>query len=184
MYKKIILLIVLLEFIVTHEMYAQTTNDAPLRLAVAGTTHGHVGWILGRKEKKDIILSGIYEPNKELVRKQSKQYNIPEELFFDDLKTMLDKVKPEAVVAFGSIYQHLAVVEACAPRGIHVMVEKPLAVSVKHAERMQALAKQYGILLLTNYETSWYPTTEKTYQLAIDSNYVGKIRKAVFHHGH
>ena len=184
MYKKTILLIVLFKFIVAQEIHAQSSNDVPLRLAVAGSTHGHVGWILGRKDKTDITLVGIYEPNKELVKKQSKQYNIPEELFYDDLKTMLDKVKPEAVVAFGSIYQHLSVVEACAPRKIHVMVEKPLAVSVKHAERMQALAKQYGILLLTNYETSWYPTTERTYQLAIDSNYVGKIRKAVFHHGH
>jgi len=37
--------------------------------------------------------------------------------------------------------------------------------------------------LLTNFETSWYPTTEKSYQLAED-NYIGKIRKLVFHHGH
>lgn len=36
---------------------------------------------------------------------------------------MLDKVKPEAIVAFGSVYEHLAVVEACASRGMHVMVE-------------------------------------------------------------
>ncbi len=53
---------------------------------------------------------------------------------------MLDKVKPEAVVAFGSIYQHMEIVEACAPRGINVMVEKPLATNVKHAERMVELA--------------------------------------------
>jgi len=184
MLKKLILIIILLNAFSGRELYAQPTNDAPLRLAVAGTTHGHVGWILGRKDKKDIQLVGIYEPNKELVQKQIKQYGIPAELFYDDLNKMLDNIKPEAVVAFGSIFQHLAVVEACAPKGIHVMVEKPLAVSVQHAERMQALARQHGILLLTNYETSWYPTTEKTYQLAVDSNYVGKIRKAVFHHGH
>lgn len=174
---RIVLIIIIL---FAHDLQGQT----PLRLAVAGTTHGHVGWILGRKDKKDISLAGIYEPNKELVKKHSRQFGIPEELFFDDMSKMLDKVKPEAVVAFGSIYEHLAVVEACAPKGIHVMVEKPLAVSVQHAERMQALAKQYGIFLLTNYETSWYPTMEKTYQLATDSNYVGTIRKAVFHHGH
>jgi predicted dehydrogenase len=46
---------------------------------------------------------------------------------------MLEAVKPTAVLAFGSIYDHLAVVEACAPRGIHVMVEKPLAASLEHA---------------------------------------------------
>lgn len=97
---------------------------------------------------------------------------------------MLEAVKPEAVVAFGSIYEHLAVVESCAPKGIHVMVEKPLAASLDHAIKMEALAKQHSIYLLTNYETSWYATTEKTYQLLNDSNSIGKLKKAVFHHGH
>jgi predicted dehydrogenase len=97
---------------------------------------------------------------------------------------MLDAVKPEAVVAFGSVYQHLAAVEACAPRGIHVMVEKPLSASIEHAKRMETLAKKNNIYLLTNYETSWYPSTEKTYQLVRDSNYVGKLKKVLFHHGH
>lgn len=70
------------------------------------------------------------------------------------------------------------------PRGIHVMVEKPLATTVAHAERMEQLAKQHNIHLLTNYETSWYPTTEKTFQLVNDSSYVGTIRKVVIHDGH
>jgi hypothetical protein len=93
MLKKLILIIILLNAFSGQELYAQPTNDAPLRLAVAGTTHGHVGWILGRKDKKDIQLVGIYEPNKELVQKQIKQYGIPAELFYDDLNKMLDNIK-------------------------------------------------------------------------------------------
>lgn len=162
----------------------KTTNTSPLRLAVAGITHGHVPWILGRKRKDDVTLVGIYEPNKELAARYAKTYNLNTDLFYTDLPKMLDAVKPEAVVAFGSIYEHMAAVEACAPRGIHVMVEKPLATNNAHAKRMEALAKKYHVFLLTNYETSWYPTTEKTYQLVTDSNYVGQVRKVVFHHGH
>ena len=56
-------------------------------------------------------------------------------MVYDDLQTMVEKTKPEGVVAFNSIYDHLKTVEVCAPRGIHVMVEKPLAVSGEHAER-------------------------------------------------
>lgn len=41
---------------------------------------------------------------------------------------MLEQREPEGVVTFTSIYEHLEVIEACAPRGIHVMVEKPLSV--------------------------------------------------------
>ena len=163
---------------------AQTGNASPLRVAVAGITHGHVSWILNRKNKTDVELVGVYETNKELAERYATRFNLDKKLFYEDLNKMLDAVKPTAVVAFGSIYSHLAVVEACAPRGIHVMVEKPLAVSLEHALRMEALAKKHNIHLLTNYETSWYPTTEKTYQLVTDSNFVGSIKKAVFHHGH
>ena len=70
-------------------------------------------------------------------------------------------MRPEGVVAFGPVNAHLAVVEACAPRKIHVMVEKPLATKNADAEKMLDLAKKNNIHLLTNFETSWYPTTEK-----------------------
>src|SRR5688572_2617183 len=160
------------------------SSVSPLRLAVAGITHGHVSWILNRKAKGDILLVGIYEPNTELAAKQAKRFGHDPNIFYTDLAKMLDEVKPEAVVAFGSIYEHLAVVEAAAPRGIHVMVEKPLASNLTQALRMETLAKKHNIHLLTNYETSWYATTEKAYQLVNDSNYIGKLTKAVFHHGH
>ncbi len=163
---------------------AQSTDNAPVRLAVAGITHGHVPWILGRKGKTDVTLVGIYEPNTELAQRYAKRFNLNADIFYTDLNKMLDAVKPEAVAAFGSIYEHMAAVEACAPRGIHVMVEKPLATNNAHAKRMEELAKKYHIYLLTNYETSWYPTTAKTYQLVHDSNYVGSIKKVVIHDGH
>jgi predicted dehydrogenase len=97
---------------------------------------------------------------------------------------MLDALKPEVVAAFGSIYEHMAVVEACAPRGISVMVEKPLATTLQQALRMDSLAKKYNIKLLTNFETSWYPSTVKTYELINDSNYIAEIKKVVIHDGH
>lgn len=156
----------------------------PVRIAVAGISHGHSSWILGRKLPDDIILAGIYESNPSLLRESAKKYNLQDRLLFNDLDKMLDVVRPDAVVAFGSIYDHLSVVQACAPRGIHVMVEKPLAVSVDHALQMDSLARKYRIHLLTNYETSWYPTTAKAYQLIYDSNYTGGLKKAIFHHGH
>jgi predicted dehydrogenase len=64
------------------------------------------------------------------------------------------------------------------------MVEKPLATNMVQAQKMANLANKYHIHLLTDFETSWYPTSVKTYQLVNDSNYLGKIRKVVIHDGH
>ncbi len=155
-----------------------------IRLAVAGMSHGHIAFILGRPDKGDFELVGISESDQELTENIIDRYKLDPKLFYTDLDEMLDAVKPEAVVAFGSIYDHLAVVEACAPRGIDVMVEKPLAVSMKHASKMQKLAEENNIHLLTDYETSWYPTTAKTIKMVQEENFVGKLRKVVIHDGH
>ncbi|HUH74735.1 MAG TPA: Gfo/Idh/MocA family oxidoreductase, partial [Chitinophagales bacterium] len=148
-------------------IHAVLQVQKPIRLAVAGMSHGHISFILNRADKfnlnktdkKDFEVVGICESDKELVKLRVEQFQLQPEIIYSDLTKMLDEIKPEAVVAFGSIFDHLAVVEACAPRGIHVMVEKPLAVNMEHAKRMVQLAKEHNIHLLTNYETSWYPTT-------------------------
>ena len=43
-------------------------GNSPVRLAVAGISHDHVGWILSRM-KPDVVLVGIYEPDKELAKR-------------------------------------------------------------------------------------------------------------------
>jgi len=163
---------------------SQEAGSRQIRIAVAGTSHAHVSWILSRKDRPDGIVVGIFETDKQLIDRQVSRYKLDASLIYTDLNLMLDKVKPDVVVAFGSIYDHMKVVEAAAPRGIHIMVEKPLATNIKHVMQMKALADKYHVQILTNYETSWYPTTEKTYQLVHDSSYVGEIRKVVIHDGH
>lgn len=178
----LVAILILLSVVLKSE--GQTIAQKPVRLAIAGMTHGHIAFILGRKNKQDFELAGVYEPNTELANKLAKQYNFDVKLIYADLNQMLDKVKPEAVVAFGSVFEHLSVVEACAPRHVHVMVEKPLAVSNEHARRMAELATKNNIYLLTDFETSWYPSTHKSFELVNDSNFVGKVRKTVIHDGH
>lgn len=165
---------------------AQSPVANPLRIGIARMTHGHVVFILDRLQKNSsgLILTGIFEPDPALAEKYAKAYMLDRSLFFDDLENMLGKTKPEAVLAFGSILEHLMVVEACAPKGIHVMVEKPLAINMDHASKMKALSDQYGTFVLTNFETSWYPSTVKSWQLLNDSLYIGLLRKAVIHDGH
>jgi len=159
--------------------FAQQTK--PLRIGIAGLTHAHVNWLLSRAHDSDIEIVGIAEANRDVAQRYMKQYNLTLSLLYSSLEEMLDKCKPEAVCAFNSIYEHLEVVKACAPRRINVMVEKPLAVSLDHAKQMQALAVKYGILLLTNYETTWYGSNKKAFEM-LDS--IVEIRKIVVHDGH
>ncbi|SDC54546.1 Predicted dehydrogenase [Algoriphagus faecimaris] len=154
-----------------------------LKLAVAGLTHGHVGWVLSAIDRGDFELVGIAEPDRDLASKYAIQYGFSMDLIFADLDNMLEETEPEAVAAFGNTFDHLRIVQAAAPRGIHVMVEKPLAVSLKHAQEMANLAQKHQIHLLTNYETSWYPTNHKAKEILMSGEY-GNAIKVIVRDGH
>lgn len=161
-----------------------TLPHKPMRVAVIGLVHSHVHWILGREDRGDIELVGIAEPNRSLAEAYSKQHGYNLNIVYSSMEEMIEKTKPQAVFAFNAIYDHLKVVEYCAPRGIHIMVEKPLAVSKEHVMKMSALAKKHNIYLLTNYETTWYGSNKRAYEIVKEEKLIGDIRKIVFHTGH
>lgn len=159
------------------------SQEKPLKVGVIGLTHTHVHWILGREEMGDIEIVGIVEPNRDLAKRYAQQHDFPMDLVYQTIDEMLTAAQPEAITAFGTIYEHLEVVEICAPKGIHIMVEKPLAVSLEHAKKMKTLAQKHQVYLLTNYETTWYPTNHRAYQL-VQQDSIGEIRKVVIRDGH
>ncbi len=156
----------------------------PIHVGVIGLTHSHVHWIFGSEKRGDISITGIVEPNRELASRYADQYGFSMEMVFPTMEELNNTKDVEAVTAFGNIYDHLKIVEFFAPKGIHIMVEKPLAVSLEHARKMEALAKKHQIHLLTNYETTWYPTNHKAYELVKEDSVIGDIRKVIVRDGH
>ncbi|HZK65340.1 MAG TPA: Gfo/Idh/MocA family oxidoreductase [Puia sp.] len=156
----------------------------PLRVGVAGLNHDHVFGLLENYKKGKVIILGIAEGDQDLVKRYKKRYNLPDTLFYKDVPSMLEHIKPDAMLAYNAISDHLAVVEACAPKGVSVMVEKPLAMTVKQSERMAYLARQYHIHLLTNFETTWYSSNQQIYDMVHKQQAIGIIRKMVVHDGH
>ena len=161
-----------------------TEHKPPLKIGIVGLTHTHVHWLLGRPDRGDVQVVGIVETNKELAQRYAVQHGYSMDMVFHSMPEMIAKTRPEAVAAFGTIYEHLAVVQTCAPLGIHVMVEKPLAVSLAHARKMKILADKHKILLLTNYETTWYATNHQAYAMVHQDSAIGELRKVVVHDGH
>lgn len=164
-------------------IYKVNAQSNPLRLGVISLTHTHVHGVFNSEKRGDFEIVGIVEPDKALAKKYADQYHFSLDKVYDTMPEMIAAVKPEAVSAFGTIYEHLGVVETCAPLGIHVMVEKPLAVSLQHARKMEALARKYNIHLITNYETTWYPTNHEANKL-LKSGEIGELRKVVVRDGH
>jgi predicted dehydrogenase len=118
-----------------------------------------------------------------LLSQAATRYGFDRSLLFADLEDMLVKTHPQAVLVYTNTYDHRRVVEICARHGVHVMMEKPLAVSLEDARAIEKAANAAKIHVLVNYETSWYRSNHAAYDL-VHRGALGDIRKVVIHDGH
>jgi predicted dehydrogenase len=164
--------------------YAQDAAP-PVRLAIIGLVHDHVGGMLPNLQgRKDIQLVGIVEPNRKLASLYSDKYHIDPKLFFTTLEALRATTQVQAVATFTSTFDHRRVVEMCAPLGIDVMMEKPFAVSMDDARAMAAAARKGGIQIVVNYETTWYRSNRSAYDFVHTGEGIGDIWKIVVRDGH
>ncbi|MCC6857747.1 MAG: Gfo/Idh/MocA family oxidoreductase [Bryobacterales bacterium] len=144
------------------------------KIAVIGLVHSHVWGHLGKMIKGEPArLVGIAETVPDLVN-EAKKRGAADSLFFADYRSMLEQTRPDIVWAFVENNRHLEIVEACAPRKIHVIFEKPLAATLADARRIQTLAKRHGIQVMTNYQMAWWPQTYAAKAQA-DAGAVGQV---------
>jgi predicted dehydrogenase len=87
---------------------------------------------------------------------------------------MLEKTKPAFVWAFVENNRHLEIVQACAPRKIHVIFEKPLASTYKEALNIRELAYKANIKVMCNYQMAWWPANY-TAKAQADAGAVGQV---------
>jgi predicted dehydrogenase len=160
-------------------------SQQPLRLCIVGLVHGHVdGFLHAAGPRKDVEIAGIFDPDTALQKHYAQRYGLADSIFFTDLGTMLDRVKPEAVASFTSTADHAMVVAACARRHIHVMMEKPLAVNMDDALAIARAAHDGGIQVIVNYETTWYASHGAMWKIVKEQHAAGAIRKMVAMDGH
>ncbi|MHC4396062.1 MAG: Gfo/Idh/MocA family protein [Planctomycetota bacterium] len=161
------------------------TSVSVLRVGVVGLVHGHVSdFLYPLSYRKDMQLVGVFESNRGLAKRYAEQHKLDSALFYSKLEEMLDKTKPQAVMVFTSTFEHRRVVEACAKRGIDVMMEKPLAVNMEHARAIKKAAREGSIDVLVNYQTTWYRSHQRAYSVVHKEKSIGDVRKIVYHAGH
>ena len=183
------LLISCLQFAAIPASFGQARSGAdagepPFRAAVVGLVHGHAeGFFEQNLRRPDLQIVGVAEPDTALASQYANRFSLDRSLMFSSLEEMLQKTRPQAALVYTNTLDHRKVVEICAERGVHVMMEKPLAVSVEDARAIAHAAQQGKIQVMVNYETTWYRSNRAAYDL-VHEKAIGDVRKVVVHDGH
>lgn len=166
---------------------AQTASaGTPIRVAIVGLVHGHVGGTLNnfaRHTNPNVQLVAIEEPNTALTKKYVDSLHLESIPTYTDLETMLNKEKLDAVMIYTPNKDHPKVAIAAAKHHVSSIMEKPMAISVPEALAMRKAAQQYNVHILTNYDTSYFPSNNAAIALAQEGK-LGTLHKMVFYAGH
>ena len=110
--------------------------EGQLRAGVVGT--GSLGFHHARilRDVSDVSMEGIFESQPERAQEVSKELGVEARKSLEDL---LDRV--DAVIIAVPTVEHEAVATAALARGIHVMVEKPMAPDLAAADRILAASE-------------------------------------------
>ncbi len=123
------------------------------RIGVAGLTHDHVwGNLENLAESDKAELAAVADPNRPLLDRVTQQHKCAA---YTDIGEMIDREPLDAVYVFCDNAQGADVAVEAARRGLHVMVEKPMAATREGADRMIAAAEAAGVRLMINWPVVW-----------------------------
>ena len=134
------------------------------RVGVVGMVHDHV-WGLAKSfaacPQADLVAAA--DPNEPLRSRIRHEFGV--QALYADWREMLDKEELSVALITTENSAAADVAEAAAPKGIHLIVEKPMAATLEQADRMLAAASSAGVQLLVNWATAWRPNTVKAVEL-------------------
>jgi predicted dehydrogenase len=140
----------------------------PVRFALLGLGQPHMeGYTetLLHMEETEIIAAYDWEMH---ARPQVLPDSLADMPIYTDVQTLLDEAKPEAVLICLPGKLVPGIVELCAARGIHVMAEKPCAVSAAAWLPAQEAIEASGIQFATGYMRHFSPAFVMMKQLVED----------------
>lgn len=152
------------------------------RVGVLGLHHDHV-W--GNLEELNQLgeaaeLVGAADPHPELRDRYGSLYGGET---FPDYESLLDTVAMDAVYVFASNRVSEDLVVAACERGLHCLVEKPMASTLAGADRMLAAAKAAWVRLMINWPFAWWPQLQHALKLA-QSGEIGHLWQVKYRAAH
>jgi predicted dehydrogenase len=125
-----------------------------LRVAVIGV--GSMGTNHARvySELNEVKLVAVADANREQAERVARRLGVKA---YENYKAMLDKQKPDLVSIAVPTSEHFSVARAAIRRGIHVLVEKPIAATLDEGRELIRLAEKHRVILTVGHIERFNP---------------------------
>ena len=116
-------------------------------------------------------ITAICGRNAANAQKMAERWDIPQ--VYTDYRTMIDEGDLDAIVVSTANDTHYPITMKALEAGLHVLCEKPLALTYAHAQEMADLAEEKGLKHMVPFTYSFMPTARYIKEL-IEDGYIGQ----------
>jgi len=146
-------------------------NKNNLRFGIIGTGSIAGLHIRAMEEIDDVEVVALCSSSEDRAKAAEEKYGIRT---YSDVETMLEREEPDAVILSTASGNHLEPCLAAAERGIHVLSEKPLEVTVERAEEMIRACRHHNVKLGCIFQSRFNPDFARL-KKAVDENQLGDL---------
>ncbi len=127
--------------------------------------------LLGHGEIADASLAGVCDVIPEKAKKLGEQFGVAH---FDDMHEMMKAVDPDVVVVLTESGNHAKHAIELAPYGKHIVVEKPMALTLDDADAMISACQAAGVKLFVVKQNRFNVPVQKARE-ALEAGRFGKM---------
>ena len=143
-----------------------------VRLAIIGL-EGHISEILGPLDQlPDVELAAIQDPNPALIAQVRAKHSSARA--YSDWHELLDRERLDMVGVCGTNGDRAEILIACAQRKLHIVAEKPLAITIADLERVKRAVARSGVRL-TMLISMRFQANYRALKQIVDSGEIGEV---------
>lgn len=144
-----------------------------LRGAIVGCGWiAHISHIPAFRKLKEVEIVAICDKREDMAQETARRFDIPRA--YKDFSRMLKEVDLDFVDICSPPQTHFALSMQTMKAGLHVLVEKPMALNTTEAERLISTSKKKKIKLCVIHNFLFTPVVQKAISL-VDSGAIGDL---------
>ncbi len=141
-------------------------NVAVIGVGSMGKNHARI-----YADLPDVRLAGVADANPAAAETVAERYRTTP---YTDYRAMLDAEKPAAVSIVTPTVEHLNVAKEVIERGIHLLIEKPIAFQLDEAQKIIELARAAGVKLMIGHIERFNPAIQAL-KSRLDAGELGRV---------
>jgi len=135
---------------------------------------------LAAAQANNLNIVGLCDIDSDVIKDKAIKFKLQNSKQYSDYKQMFKELKPDLVSICTESGKHASIALDCIEAGVNLIIEKPIALSIKDAESIIKKAKEHNVKVCACHQNRFNKSVVKIRE-ALEENRFGKLMHGTAH---